>query len=425
MWPQKRRPRRPRNDKDTYGLSVAAEAATHKARGCRAKAQRYKKARGKGLDFDLVAVEDAAHSRRQSHVFQTGVTLKTEVNTVRKFLLFAFVCCSLTFAGAGAQAQGEKPVLKLDPALDALISPDAKLELVKNDFGFTEGITWVDQGASGYLLLSDMYANVIYKVTPEGKVSLYLDHSGYTGYNIWRIGMPQPDADRKDTFFMIGSNGLALDPQGRLVIATWSGRSIDRIEKNGKRTILADRYEGKRFNGTNDLVVKKDGAIYFTDGFGGLRGRDKDANKGLDFAGVFMWKDGKVTLAIKDIPTPNGLAFSPDEKYLYANGSQNKYVRRYDVQPDDTLTDSKMFIDMSSDKAPGITDGMKVDTKGNVYESGPRGIWIISPEGKHLGTILTPEFVANVCFGDHDNKTLYIAARTGVYKIRVNTPGIR
>jgi gluconolactonase len=110
---------------------------------------------------------------------------------------------------------------------------------------------------------------------------------------------------------------------------------------------------------------------------------------------------------------------------LYANGSQNKYVRRYDVQPDDALTNSQMFIDMSSDTAGGITDGMKVDTKGNVWESGPRGIWIMSPEGKHLGTILTPEFVANVCFGDHDNKTLYVAARTGVYKIRVNIPGLR
>jgi gluconolactonase len=224
---------------------------------------------------------------------------------------------------------------------------------------------------------------------------------------------------------MIGSNGLALDRQGRLLIATWTGRSIDRIEKDGKRTIVADRYEGKRFGGTNDLVVKKDGAIYFTDGFGGLRGRDQDPKKELDFAGIFMWKDGKVTLAIKDIATPNGLSFSPDEKYLYANGSQNKYVRRYDVQPDDTLTNSQMFIDMSSDKAGGITDGMKVDIKGNVWESGPRGIWIMSPDGKHLGTILTPEFVANLCFGDRDNKTLYIAARTGVYKIRVNIPGIR
>jgi gluconolactonase len=345
---------------------------------------------------------------------------------MKKTMLLVPLLAILAVSSLRAQMPSDNPtVVRLDPALDSLVSADAKLDLVKNDFGFTEGIVWVEEGKSGHLLLSDMYANVIYKVTPDGKTSLYLDHSGYTGYDIWRVGMPQPDANRKDMFFMIGSNGLALDRQGRLLIATWSGRSIDRIEKDGKRTILADRYEGKRFGGTNDLVVKKDGAIYFTDGFGGLRGRDKDAGKELDYAGIFMWKDGKVTLAIKDIPTPNGLAFSPDEKILYANGSQNRYVRRYDMQPDDTLTNSQMLIDMNSDPLPGITDGMKVDTKGNIYESGPGGVWILSPEGKHLGTIRTPEFVANVAFGDADNKTLYIAARTSIYKIRVNTPGIR
>jgi len=345
---------------------------------------------------------------------------------MKKTALYVLLIALLAVSSLHAQLPGDQPaVIRLDPALDSLVSADAKLDLVKNDFGFTEGVVWVDEGKSGYLLLSDMYANVIYKVTPEGKVSLYLDHSGYTGYDIWRVGMPQPDANRKDVFFMIGSNGLALDRQGRLVIATWTGRSIDRIEKDGKRTVLADRYEGKRFGGTNDLVVKKDGAIYFTDGFGGLRGRDKDPQKELDFAGIFMWKDGKVTLAIKDIPTPNGLAFSPDEKYLYANGSQNRYLRRYGVQADDTLTNSQMLIDMNSDPAPGITDGLKVDTKGNIYESGPGGIWILSPDGKHLGTIRTPEFVANVAFGGPDNKTLYIAARTSIYRVRVNTPGIR
>jgi gluconolactonase len=345
---------------------------------------------------------------------------------MKKTVLLFWLIAILATSSLRAQMPGDKPVvIRLDPALDPLVSSDAKLDLVKNDFGFTEGVVWVDEGTIGYLLLSDMYANVIYKVTAEGKTSLYLDQSGYTGYDIWRVGMPQPDANRKDVFFMIGSNGLALDRQGRLVIATWTGRSIDRIEKDGKRTVLADRYEGKRFGGTNDLVVKKDGAIYFTDGFGGLRGRDKDLGKELDFAGIFMWKDGKVILAIKDIATPNGLAFSPDEKYLYANGSQNRYLRRYDVQPDDTLTNSQLLIDMNSDPLPGITDGLKVDTKGNIYESGPGGIWILSPEGKHLGTIRTPELVANVAFGDSDNKTLYIAARTSVYKIRVNTSGIR
>jgi gluconolactonase len=144
----------------------------------------------------------------------------------------------------------------------------------------------------------------------------------------------------------------------------------------------------------------------------------------VDFSGVFMWKDGKTSLAIKDIPNTNGLAFSPDQKILYANGSRDKYIRAYDVQGDDTLTNSRMLIDMSADKRPGITDGMKVDTKGNIWESGPTGVWVISPQGQHLGTILVPELVANVEFGDADHKTLYIAARTSVYKIRVNVAGI-
>ena len=137
-----------------------------------------------------------------------------------------------------------------------------------------------------------------------------------------------------------------------------------------------------------------------------------------------MIKDGRTRLVISDIPNPNGLALSPDEKYLYANGSRDKYVRRYRVLPDDTVTDSQMFIDISGDKTPGITDGLKVDVKGNVWETAAGGVWIVSPEGKHLGTILTPELGANVEFGDPDHKTLYIAARTSIYKIRVNIAGI-
>ncbi len=250
------------------------------------------------------------------------------------------------------------------------MSPDSKLELVKGGFGFTEGALWVQKGKSGYLLFSDIPANVIYKWTPDGKVSVYLDHSGYTGQDIWRVGFMQTNGkDRNDPLFeefpMIGSNGLALDRQGRLIIATWAGRSIDRIEK-----------------------------------------------------------DGKVSLVINDIPNTNGLAFSPDEKYLYANGSRDKFVKRYEVQPDGTLANGTMFIDISKDPTPGITDGLRVDIKGNLYETAAGGVWIISPEGQRLGTILTPELAANVEFGDADRKTLYIAARTSIYKIRLNTPGI-
>src|SRR3984893_3863049 len=342
----------------------------------------------------------------------------------------AAVCAIAFVAGAAmTQAAAEESVVRLDPALDALVSPDAKLEKVAGGFGVTEGNIWVPEGKGGYLLLRDIPANRVLKLTPDGKSSIYLEKSGYTKPDIWRVGFIQTNGkDRSDPAFeefpMIGSNGLALDRQGRLIIATWSGRSIDRIEKNGQRTVLADSYEGKRFGGTNDVVVKKDGAIYFTDTYGGLRLRGKDPKKELDFNGVYMWKDGKLTLLIKDIPNTNGLAFSPDEKFLYVNGSRDKYVKRYDVKPDGTLANGGMFIDISKDPTPGITDGLKVDVKGNVWETAAGGVWIISPEGKHLGTIRTPELAANVEFGDGDHKTLYIAARTSIYKIRVNVPGI-
>src|SRR5713101_4547198 len=314
----------------------------------------------------------------------------------------AVLFATLGVCGVDAQSQADKPaVVRLDPALDALVSADARLQLVKGGFGFTEGLIWVERGR--YLLLSDIPANVIYKLTPKGEASIYMHRSGYTRPDIWRVGFEQtngknPDDPLFEKFYMIGSNGLALDRQGRLIIATWAGRSIDRIEKNG--------------------------TIYFTDTYGGLRLRERDPRKGLDFQGVYMIKGGSVSRIIDDIPNPNGLALSPDEKILYANGSRDKYVRRYRVLPDDTVTDSQMFIDISGDKTPGITDGLKVDVKGNVWESAAGGVWIVSPEGKHLGTILTPELVANVEFGDPDHKTLYIAARTSVYKIRVNIAGI-
>jgi gluconolactonase len=344
-------------------------------------------------------------------------------------ILAAFCIMALTGL-THAQEQRAAPVQRLDPALDALIAPDAKLELVKTGFGFTEGALWVPRGEAGYLLFSDIPANVIYMWNPlDDKVSVYLDHSGYTGQDIWRVGFMQTNGkDKSDPKFeefpMIGSNGLTLDREGRLIIATWAGRSIDRIEWDGKRTVLADRYNGKRFGGTNDVVVKNDDAIYFTDGFGGLRHTTSDPRKELDFNGVYMLKDGKVSLVIKDIPNTNGLAFSPDQKILYANGSRDRYVKRYDVLPDDTLSNGRMLIDMNSDPARGITDGLRVDIHGNLWETGPGGVWVITPDGKHIGTIPTPELAANVEFGDADRKTLYIAARTSIYKIRVKVPGL-
>jgi gluconolactonase len=331
---------------------------------------------------------------------------------------------------ATAQPAGDQAVVRLDPALDALVSPDAKVELVKSGFGFTEGPVWVQNGKTGYLLFTDIPGNVIWKLNPQdGNASVFLYNAGFRGPDVWRWGAVQNNGyerndPRFEEFAMIGADGLTLDREGRVIVASFAGRSLDRIEKNGKRTVLADGYQGKRFNGPNDVVVKRDGAIYFTDTYGGLKLRDKDPRKELDFNAVFMWKAGKLTLLVNDMPATNGLAFSPDEKYLYVNGSRDNYVRRYDVVQDGTLANGKLFIDLSKETERGVTDGLRVDTKGNLYETGPGGVWIISPDGRHLGTIRAPEQSTNVGFGDADKKTLYIAARTSIYKIRVNTPGI-
>ncbi len=343
--------------------------------------------------------------------------------------LIAAIASIFASTFAAAQSASDKAVVRLDPALDALVSADAKVETVKSGFGFTEGPVWVQKGKEGYLLFTDIPGNVIWKLTPEGKASVYLSNVGYNGPEVWRWGGIQNNGyDRNDPkfeeFAMIGADGLTLDRQGRLIIATFAGRSLMRIEKDGKRTVLADNYEGKRFGGPNDVVVKRDGAIYFTDTYGAFRLRDKDPRRELMFNAVYRWKDGKLTRVVDDMPATNGLAFSPDEKYLYVNGSRDNYVNRYEVRADGTLANGKLFIDMRKETDRGITDGLRVDTKGNLYETAPGGVWVISPKGKHLGTIRAPEQSTNIGFGDADKKTLYIAARTSIYKIRVNTPGI-
>ena len=338
----------------------------------------------------------------------------------------------LTIGLALARAQTQEPiVVKLDPALDGLVSTDAQLQPVKSGFGFTEGLTWFQQGNTGYLLFSDIAANVINKMTPDGAVSVVVDQSGYhgpwTGDALMRVGHSQNNGkDPKDPLFrefiMIGADGTSLDPQGRLVFCTFPGRSVDRIEKDGRRVVLADRFEGKRLNGPNDLVVKKDGTIYFTDTFTD-RLREKDPSTELFYAAVYMIKGGKVSRVTTDDPGPNGIALSPDEKILYVT-APGSIIRRYDVQPDNTVTNGGVFIDMSADKSgPGAPDGMRVDSKGNVYSSGPDGVWIISPEGKHLGTIRMTERFASFGFGGADYKTLYIGGRTTIYKIPMKVEG--
>ncbi len=323
---------------------------------------------------------------------------------------------SVSVVGLAQPSRAGSAIVRLDPALDAIISPNAKLEMLKSEvFGISEGPVWVPDGKSGYVAFSDIAANVIYKWTLDDKMEILLDKSGYTG-DVAAVSNAGYFARAGLLYiYNFGSNGITLDQQGRLVFTAQGDRAIVRLEKDGKRTVLADRYEGKRLSRPNDLVIKSDGAVYFSDPH-----PDNNPTIELPYSAVFMIKNGAVRL-LDNTYRPNGLAFSPDEKYLYVNGEQK--IRRYDVQPDGTIANGRIWADLSLDKAPGNPDGMKVDVKGNVYCTGPGGVWILSPDGKHLGTILLPEPATNMAFAGVDGKTLYITDRRSLERIRLNTPG--
>jgi len=311
--------------------------------------------------------------------------------------------------GTGVQ-QVETKILRNDPALDAIVSPAAKIEKLAGGFLFTEGPVWVRDG--GYLLFSDPNNNTIYRWSEEDGISVYRTHSGYTGTDIGEYGQP-------------GSNGLTLDALGRLTINEHGNRRVTRLEKNGQLTVLADRYQGKRLNSPNDLVYRSDGALYFTDPPFGLPKFFDDPRKELPFSGVYCLINGELKLVSIDLLGPNGLAFSPDEKYLYVDNwdEKRKVIMRYDVHPDGTLSNGQVFFDATNEPGEDAWDGMKIDVRGNLYLSGPGGLWIISPEGKHLGTIVGPEHPHNLAWGGEDHKILYLAAQTGLYRLAVNVPG--
>lgn len=302
-------------------------------------------------------------------------------------------------------------VVRNDPALDAIVPKDAIAERLATGFLFTEGPIW---HPDGYLLFSAPNENTIFRLTPDGDLSVYRAKSGYTGPDIAEYGQP-------------GSNGLTLDREGRLTIDEHGNHRVTRLEKNGTITVLADSYQGKRLNSPNDLVYKSDGALYFTDPPFGLPKFFDDPRKELPYSGVFMVRDGKLALLTTDLTGPNGLAFTPDEKFLYVDDwdDKRKVVMKYPVRADGTLGEGTVFFDMKDAPEPEALDGLKVDTQGNLYVSGPGGLWVLSPEGKHLGTLKLPELAANFAFGDADGKTLYLTARTSVYRVRLGVAGIR
>lgn len=297
-------------------------------------------------------------------------------------------------------------IVRLDKRLDSLIPPAAKIEKLAGGFQFTEGPLWFP---AGYLWFSDVIGNIVRQWSPDGKVIEILPNGG------GETNAPPGS--------FVGPNGMIAGKDGAVMLCQHTNRRIVRISKDRQVASVVDRYEGKRLNSPNDLVYKSDGALYFTDPPYGLLHQDNDPLKELLFNGVFRLFQGKLQLVVDDLTRPNGLAFSPDEKYLYvANSEERKIWMRYEVLPDGRVEKGKVFFDVTSSTEKGLPDGMKLDTQGNLYCAGPGGVWVLSPEGDHLGTIKLPEIPANCNWGD-DGRTLYITAETGLYRLRLAVEG--
>ena len=300
-------------------------------------------------------------------------------------------------------------IVRLDAAFDPLIPKGATIEKVASGFTFTEGPLWRPEGV---LWFSDVVGNVVRQWAPDGTVTEILKPGGYDGNSLPAGGF-------------IGPNGMTAGKDGAVLLCQHGNRRIVRIARDRQVTTVVDRYEGKKLNSPNDLVYRSDGTLYFTDPPYGLPKDDKDPAKELRFNGVFrMAPDGKLQVIIRDLSRPNGIALSPDEKTLYiANSDEKRKVwMRYDVAADGGVSNGRVFADVTEEKADGLPDGMKVDSLGNVYASGPGGTWVFSPEGKHLGTFKPPETPANCGWGD-DGKTLYITARTSLYRVKLAVAG--
>jgi gluconolactonase len=306
---------------------------------------------------------------------------------------------------------------RLDPALDKLIAPDARIETLAEGYDWSEGPVWVKEDG-GYLLFSDVPQNVVYKWKEGAGARPYLKPSGYTG--------TEPRGGE------MGSNGLTLDESGRLVLCQHGDRRVARMDAplsspQPNFSTLADRYDGKRFNSPNDVVFHSNGDMYFTDPPYGMPKQFEDPAREIPFQGVFRrGRDGTVTLLTREMTRPNGLAFSPDERLLYVAQSDAMAAiwRVFDVKPDGSLGASRVLFDSTAmtKTLKGLPDGLKVDTEGNLFATGPGGVLVLSPQGKHLGTIFTGQATANCAFGD-DGRTLYITADMYLMRVRLKAKG--
>ena len=327
------------------------------------------------------------------------------------WIVMVGLCTALVAQEEGVRTLGS--IERLDSGLDVLLDKAADIEVLAEGHDWSEGPVWVKDG--GYVLFSDIPRNQIVKWKEGEGESVFMEPSGYTG--------AEPFTGREP-----GTNGLMIDAAGRLVMCCHGDRAIKRIEKNGEPTVLAERCEGKRFNSPNDLIYHSNGDMYFTDPPYGLPGGFEDPGRETDYCGVYrVAKDGTVTLQSKDIPRPNGIALSPDEKILYVGQSNDSPANwmAFDVQADGSLANGRVFFDATSlvGKLKGVPDGMVVDVKGNLWATGPGGVLVISPKGKLLGRILTGEATANCTFGE-DGSVLFITADMYLLRVKTKTKGL-
>ncbi len=304
-------------------------------------------------------------------------------------------------------------IVRFDSRANELIAPDAQIELLASGFEWSEGPLWIPDPAGGYLLFSDIPRTSVMKWKQKEGVSLFMKPSGYTGV---------ADYGREP-----GSNGLTLDLQGRIILCEHGDRRISMLEKDGGKKTLADSYDGKRFNSPNDAVLKSNGDIYFTDPPYGLPQQHRDPRRELDFCGVFrLSTSGRVTLLTKEMTRPNGIAFSPDEKVLYIaqSDSREAIIKAFGVSADGTLAEGKVLHDFTKlmGRMPGSPDGLKVDEEGNLFATGPGGVYIITPEGNRLARIHTGQRTSNCAWGD-DGSVLYMTVDDHLCRIKTETKG--
>jgi gluconolactonase len=321
-------------------------------------------------------------------------------------------------------------ITRADPALDAIVASNAEAELLASGFGLNEGPVWVPEGRSGYLLVGGLLDNVLYKISADNEVSVFMEQAGYTGTDVNHTGT-QTRSGRSHVL-LIGPSCASLDSAGRLIWCADNDRTVMRLETDGSRTVLsAGSSDGKRFSGPNDIVVRADDGVYLTDNDFGLRDAGRNPDKQMP-NGIWLIENGRSTMVLDAAALggiPNGIALSPDERYLYLTALQK--LMRYEVRPDGSLGASSLFAE-----GPGIGDGIKVDLRGNVYSTngaGPGVIRITAPTGTLLGYLNLPVYggepkrqicATNLAFGDADGKSLYITACDAVFRIRLKAEGL-